>query len=151
MYWVQTVPYLVDVSNSVIVSFSWIILGNNTLDKHMSTFWFGILTFVIILAFILVENAIKNSLELLSLIGGGAMFIMSMLFVLLAVWSVMHGHHIATQPFNLAAFKPSFSLRFFLQIPVRSPSLWCHSPLPDRSGIPLRIPVQKRPWSYFHI
>ena len=86
MYWVQTVPYLVDVSNSVIVSFSWIILGNNTLDKHMSTFWFGILTFVIILAFILIENAIKNSLELLSLIGGGAMFIMSMLFVLLAAW-----------------------------------------------------------------
>lgn len=113
MYWVQTVPYLVDVSNSVIVSFSWIILGNNTLDKHMSTFWFGILTFVIILAFILIENAIKNSLELLSLIGGGAMFIMSMLFVLLAAWSVMHGHHIATQPFNWDSFKPSFSLRYF--------------------------------------
>lgn len=79
----------------------------------MSTFWFGILTFVIILAFILIENAIMNSLELLSLIGGGAMFIMSMLFVLLAVWAVMHGHHIATKPFNWGAFKPSFSLRYF--------------------------------------
>ena len=79
----------------------------------MSTFWFGILTFAIILAFILIENAIKNSLELLSLIGGGAMFIMSMLFVLLAAWSVMHGHHIATQPFNWDSFKPSFSLRYF--------------------------------------
>ena len=41
------------------------------------------------------------------------MFIMSMLFVLLAAWAVMHGHHIATQPFNLSAFKPSFSLRYF--------------------------------------
>lgn len=39
------------------------------------------------------------------------MFIMSMLFVLLAAWAVMHGH--ATQPFNLSAFKPSFSLRYF--------------------------------------
>src|SRR5699024_11836165 len=25
----------------------------------------------------------------------------------------MHGHHIATQPFNLAAFKPTFSLKYF--------------------------------------
>lgn len=84
MYWVQTVPYLVDVSNSVIVSFSWIILGNNSLDKKMSTFWFGILTFVIILIFILLENRLKNSLEILSLLGGGAMFIMSVLFVVMA-------------------------------------------------------------------
>ncbi|WP_367719591.1 APC family permease [Lactobacillus gasseri] len=51
MYWVQSVPYIVDVSNSVIVSFSWMIFGNNSLDKKMSTFWFGILTFVIILIF----------------------------------------------------------------------------------------------------
>lgn len=113
MYWVQSVPYIVDVSNSVIVSFSWMIFGNNSLDKKMSTFWFGILTFVIILIFILLENKLRNSLEILSLIGGGAMFIMSMLFVLLAAWSVMHGHRIATQPFNWGAFKPSFSLNYF--------------------------------------
>lgn len=113
MYWVQSVPYIVDVSNSVIVSFSWMILGNNSLDKRMSTFWFGILTFVIILVFILLENLLKNSLEVLSLIGGGAMFIMSFLFVLLAGYAVMHGHHIATQPFNWSAFKPSFSLNYF--------------------------------------
>ena len=113
MYWVQSVPYIVDVSNSVIVSFSWIIFGDNSLDKRMSTFWFGLLTFAIILLFILLENRLKNSLEILSLLGGGAMFIMSMLFVLLAAWAVMHGHHIATQPFNWSAFKPSFSLNYF--------------------------------------
>lgn len=72
MYWVQSVPYIVDVSNSVIVSFSWMIFGNNSLDKKMSTFWFGILTFVIILIFILLENKLRNSLEILSLIGGGS-------------------------------------------------------------------------------
>lgn len=113
MYWVQTIPYLVDVSNSVIVSFSWIILGDATLGKHMSTFTFGLLTFAIILAFILLENFFKDSLEILSLIGGGAMFIMSMLFVLMTFWAVTHGAHIATQPFNLEAFKPSFSLHYF--------------------------------------
>lgn len=113
MYWVQSVPYIVDVSNSVIVSFSWIILGDNSLGKRMSAASFGLLTFIIILLFILLENRLKNSLEILSLIGGGAMFIMSMLFVLLAGYAIMHGHRIATQPFNLAAFKPSFSLNYF--------------------------------------
>ncbi|TGJ51643.1 hypothetical protein E4M16_14150, partial [Ligilactobacillus ruminis] len=41
-----------------------------TLGKHMSTFTFGLLTFAIILAFILLENFFKDSLEILSLIGG---------------------------------------------------------------------------------
>ena len=90
MYWVQTIPYLVDVSNSIIVSFSWIILGDATLSSHMSTFTFGLLTFVIILAFILLENIFKNALEILSLIGGGAMFIMSMLFVLMTGYALTH-------------------------------------------------------------
>ena len=63
MYWVQTIPYLVDVSNSIIVSFSWIILGDATLSSHMSTFTFGLLTFVIILAFILLENIFKKRLR----------------------------------------------------------------------------------------
>nr|WP_050901048.1 amino acid permease [Companilactobacillus versmoldensis] len=113
MYWVQSVPYIVDVSNSVIVSFSWMFLGNNTLDKRMSTFWFGMLTFAIILIFILLENVFKNSLEILSLVGGGAMFVMSVLFVLLAGYAVMNGAPIATQPFNWGSFMPNFSLKYF--------------------------------------
>src|SRR5699024_6969531 len=153
MYWTQTIPYLVDVSNSVIVSISWIVLGNNTLGHHMSTFTFGmltfviillfiifenvfrdslevfsiigggaiflfcmlfyLLTFVIILLFIIFENVFRDSLEVLSIIGGGAMFLISMLFVFMTVWALTHGAHIATQPFNLHAFKPNFSLHYF--------------------------------------
>ena len=113
MYWVQSVPYIVDVSNSVIVSFSWMIFGNNSLDKknvNILVWNFDIRNYF---DFYFIRNKLRNSLEILSLIGGGAMFIMSMLFVLLAAWSVMHGHHIATQPFNWGAFKPSFSLNYF--------------------------------------
>ncbi|ETA74370.1 APC family permease [Ligilactobacillus equi] len=113
MYWTQTIPYLVDVSNSVIVSLSWIILGNNTLGDKMSTTTFGLLTFAIILAFIIFENVFRDSLEVLSIIGGGAMFAISMLFVFMTGWALTHGAHIATQPFNLAAFKPNFSLHYF--------------------------------------
>ena len=97
MYWVQSVPYMVDISNSIIVSWSWVFLGNNSLSKHMSPFIFGLLTFSIILAFIVIQNIFNNSLETLSIIGGSAMFILSMLFVILTGWSVLHGLHPATQ------------------------------------------------------
>lgn len=112
MYWTQTIPYLVDVSNSVVVSISWIILGNATLNQHMSTTTFGLMTFIIILLFIIFENKVKNSLEILSIIGGGAMFLISMLFVFMTVWALAHGAHIATH-FSWSAFKPSFSLHYF--------------------------------------
>lgn len=113
MYWVQSVPYMVDISNSIIVSWSWVFLGNNGLSKHMSPFIFGLLTFSIILAFIVIQNIFNNSLETLSIIGGSAMFILSMLFVILTGWSVLHGLHPATQPFNWHAFVPKFSLHYF--------------------------------------
>src|SRR5699024_4049180 len=54
-----------------------------------------------------------DCLEVLSIIGGGAMFLISMLFVFMTVWALTHGAHIATQPFNLHAFKPNFSLHYF--------------------------------------
>lgn len=112
MYWTQTIPYLVDVSNSVVVSPSWIILGNASLNEHVSTTTFGPMTFLIILLFILFENKMKNSLEVLSLIEGDAMFLISMLFVFMTVWTLMYGAHVATH-FSWDAFKPSFSLHYF--------------------------------------
>src|SRR5699024_9511473 len=93
MYWVQSVPYIVDVSNSVIVSFSWMFIGNISFKYTMSTFSFGILIYVIILVFFMLENVIKNSLEILSLSGLSAMFFMSALFVLLASYAVLLARH----------------------------------------------------------
>lgn len=112
IYWSSTLPYLVDVSNSVIVALSWMILGNNSLGQHMSTQWFGIFTFIVILVFILLENLFTRSLEVMSLIGGAAMFIMALLFVCLAAAGVAKGFPIATH-FSWAAFKPHFSTHYF--------------------------------------
>ncbi|MFK3586793.1 APC family permease [Lactobacillus sp. 23-2] len=112
MYWAQTIPYLVDVSNSVIVAISWLILGNNTLSQHMSTFTFGLLTFVIILLFLVFENSYRKALDIMSLIGGIAMFSMSFIFVLLVAWALTHGAHMAT-PLTWSNLKPSFSLHYF--------------------------------------
>ncbi|WP_281164604.1 APC family permease [Liquorilactobacillus sicerae] len=113
MYWAACLPYIVDVANSVIVSFSWLVLGDNSLDRRMSNFMFGLLTFVIILAFILLQNLFKKSMEVMATIGGGAMFLMTVLFVIMTGYSLAHGGKIATQPFNFHSFIPNFSLQYF--------------------------------------
>lgn len=113
MYWAACLPYIVDVANSTIVSYSWLILGDGSLSSRMSSFWFGVWTFVIILVFILLENLIKKSLEVMATIGGWAMFGMTILFVVMTGWTLLNGGKIATQPFNLKAFIPNFSLSYF--------------------------------------
>lgn len=113
MYWAACLPYIVDVANSTIVALGWLILGNNSLGHRMSNFMFGLLTFVVILIFVVFENFFQRSLEIMSTLGGFAMFFMTILFVVMTVWSLLHGGHIATQPFNLHAFIPSFSSQYW--------------------------------------
>ena len=114
MLWASLLPYLVDVANSVIVSLSWLVLGNNTLDKYMTDKMFGIFTFAVILIFLLTQNLVQHSMEFMSMLGGAAMFIMTILFVLMTGAGVAAGgFHIATQPFDWSAFIPKFDTHYF--------------------------------------
>lgn len=114
MFWASLLPYLVDVANSVIVSLSWLVLGNNTLDKYMTNEMFGFFTFAVILIFLLTQNLVQHSLEFMSMIGGAAMFIMTILFVLMTGAGVAAGgFRIATQPFTWSAFIPNFDTHYF--------------------------------------
>lgn len=116
MYWSACIPYMVDVANTLIVSLSWLALGNGSLSEHMSSTTFGLLTFGIILLFILLENHFKKSLEVMATIGGGAMFLMTVLFIVMTGYALLHGAKIATTPFNLKAFIPNFTPQYFSTI-----------------------------------
>lgn len=106
-YWITGLPYVVDVANSVVVSFGWIINGNGDLQAHMGNAWFGILTAVIFIIFIWIQHFFKNkSLEVMSTIGGAAMFIMTVLFVVMTFVGLAKGNAIATHPFDFKAFMP---------------------------------------------
>ncbi|KRN88365.1 apc family amino acid-polyamine-organocation transporter [Ligilactobacillus ceti DSM 22408] len=111
-YWVVGLPYIVDVANSMVVSFGWLILGNNSLEDKLTNSQFALATAAIFLIFIWIQHHLRNSLEILSIIGGGAMFIMSILFVLLTFVALGRGGHVATQPFNVKAFIPHFDLKY---------------------------------------
>ncbi|KRM98824.1 APC family permease [Loigolactobacillus rennini] len=113
-YWVVGLPYIVDVANSVVIAFGWLIHGNGDIDTYMSKALFGVLTTVVFVGFIFFEHLFKNkSLAIMSVIGGGSMFIMTILFVVMTVVALTTGGHIATQPFTPHAFIPKINGHFF--------------------------------------
>ncbi|MDG2981871.1 APC family permease [Latilactobacillus curvatus] len=115
-YWVASLPYLVDVANSMVVSFFWIITGNGNLEDKLSRASFALLTAAITILFIFFQHKFTSSLQVLSIIGGGAMFVMTILFVLMTFVGLLNGGHIATHPLNAHTFIPKFDLHYFSTI-----------------------------------
>lgn len=112
MYWAQTIPYLIDCASSVVVSISWIILGDNSLGRRMSPMVFSLITFAIILLFLIFDNTVKNALDATSLWSGIAMVAMTIIFFAMIVWSLTHGGHIATK-LTWDNIRPHLSLNYF--------------------------------------
>lgn len=111
-YWVASIPYVVDTANSVVVAIGWLINGNNSMERNMSNQMFALLTFLVFIVFILLQSRLRHSLQILSIIGGGAMFLMTVLFVILTAVDLAGGAKIASAPLNIGMFVPKFNLHF---------------------------------------
>ncbi|MBD9000045.1 MAG: amino acid permease, partial [Lactobacillus ruminis] len=113
-YWAASVPYVVDSANSVVVGFGWAFTGSNKFQDTMSNASFTFWTFVTFIIFIFIQHHLKNSMEILSTIGGGMMFIMTILFVILAFFGLAKsGGHMATQPMTWHTIIPKFDLKYW--------------------------------------
>lgn len=115
-YWAASIPYVVDTANSVVVGIGWAITGSSKFQDAISNSQFALWTLLTFAVFILVQSHFKRSLELLSMIGGIAMFGMTVLFVIMSISSLALGGHIATQPMNLGAIVPKFDLKYLTTV-----------------------------------
>ena len=111
-YWVSGLHYIVDVANSMVISFGWLIYGNNSLSNRMSNAMFALLTAVIFTIFIFIEHRLKNSLQIFSIIGGGAMFFMTILYVIMTFVYLGQGGTPHTEPFTWKAFLPHVDMKY---------------------------------------
>ena len=114
--WVCALPYLVDVANSTVVSFGWLFAGNNSYEDKMNNWTFALLTAVVFIIFIFFQHRFANSLQILSVIGGGAMFIITILYIIMTFAYLGKGGHIETQPFNWRSIFPTFDTKFFTSL-----------------------------------
>lgn len=78
----------------------------------MSNSKFALFTLLIFVFFIIIQSRFEHSLEVLSTIGGIAMFGMTVLFVLMTVTALGMGGHIATKPLTVHTIVPSFNLHY---------------------------------------
>lgn len=111
-YWVAGLPYIVDVANSMLISFGWLINGNNKMSDTMTNSMFALLTAVIFTLFIFIQHHLKNSLQWLSIIGGGAMFVVTILYAIMTVVYLTQGNAPHTEPFTIKSFIPKFDLHY---------------------------------------
>ncbi|WDT65202.1 amino acid permease [Companilactobacillus crustorum] len=111
-YWAASIPYVVDTANSLVVGLGWLFNGNAGLQNKMSNGWFAFWTLVIFVVFIFTQSRFKRSLEILSTIGGVAIFGLTILFVLMTFTGLAMGGHIATQPFTIHTIIPKFNLHY---------------------------------------
>lgn len=112
-YWVAGLPYIVDVANSTLISFGWIVNGSGKMSNLMSNSMFALLSSVIFTIFIFIQHHLKNSLQWLSIIGGSAMFIVTILYVIMTIYYLGQGKAPQTQPFTFKAFIPKFDFHYF--------------------------------------
>lgn len=116
-YWAASVPYVVDSANSVVVGFGWAFTGSDKFQDTMSNAQFTLWTFIIFIIFIIIQRRLANSMEFLSVVGGGMMFVMTILFVVLAfVGLAKNGGHMATQPMNVHTIIPNFDLKYWTTV-----------------------------------
>ncbi|KRL63369.1 APC family amino acid-polyamine-organocation transporter [Lactobacillus psittaci DSM 15354] len=115
-YWVISLPYLVDVANSTVVALGWLVNGNNSMQDKMSNQMFALLTALIFVVFIFCQHRFANSLQILSILGGGAMFVVTILYVIMTVVYLGKGGQVHTQPFNIGSFIPKFDMKFLMSL-----------------------------------
>lgn len=114
-YWAASIPYVIDTANCFLVDIGWGLIGTDKFEDTsvISTPMFTLISFILFLLVVLVSHRFKNSLEVLSDIGGIAMFGMTILFVLMAfVGLFMSGGHTAST-FSVDTIIPKFDLKYF--------------------------------------
>ena len=84
-YWVVHIPYLAQKPQGILVALSWVVQGNGDFVKNTSSLTISLICFVIFLFFLWFASKGIKAINAISSLAGIAAFIMSMLFILLAV------------------------------------------------------------------
>jgi len=116
-YWVVHVPYLAQKPQSALVALSWVTFQNGSLMENLSTVTIQLITLAIFLVFVWLASRGITSIKRLSNVAGIAMFIMSMLYVVMMVAApAITGVSIATKDWSIRGIMPKFDFAYFTTI-----------------------------------
>lgn len=116
-YWVVHIPYLAQKPQSVLISFSWIFFQSGKVVKEFNPLILQSITLAIFIFFVWVASRGINSLKKIGTIAGTSMFVMSILYILLAIAApALTGLKAATPNITLKSFIPNFNFQYFTTI-----------------------------------
>ena len=117
-YWVVHIPYLAQKPQGILVALSWLFRGNGSFVQTTSAIQVSIICLVIFLVFLWIASKGLTTLKMIGNVAGIAMFVMSLLFILLAVSApAMTGAHVATAHMSsLSTYIPKFNFTYLTTI-----------------------------------
>ncbi|MDR2277291.1 MAG: amino acid permease [Vagococcus sp.] len=117
-YWVVHIPYLAQKPQGILISISWIFKQNGNFINTVSATTVAMICLVIFLFFLWISSKGLTTLKRIGGVAGTAMFIMSLLFILLAVSApAISDATFATPDMgNIKSYLPKFDFAYFTTI-----------------------------------
>lgn len=117
-YWVVHIPYLAQKPQQIVIAFNWIIKQNGNLINEVSSTVVSIMSLTIFLFFLWIASKGLTTLKRIGNVAGTAMFIMSLLFILLAVSApAISGASFATPDMgSIKTYIPNFNFAYFTTV-----------------------------------
>ena len=118
-YWVVHIPYLAQKPQGIMISLSWLFKGNGTFINTVPSIIVSVIGLLIFILFLWVASQGLTTLKRIGSIAGTAMFIMSILFIILAVAApfMVKGVKIQSPDMSkLITYIPTFNLNYFTTI-----------------------------------
>ncbi|MGZ9585714.1 amino acid permease [Paenibacillus marinisediminis] len=113
-YWVVHIPYLAQKPQAILIAFGWAWKGNGSLVKEMSTLMVQTLCLIIFLIFLAMASRGITSLRRIGTFAGMSIFVMSLLYILLALAAPsLRGIEVATPNITFNTFIPDFNFAYF--------------------------------------
>lgn len=118
-YWVVHIPYLAQKPQAILIALGWAIKGDGTMVSAMPVNLVAIASLVIFLLFLYLSTKGLSTLKVIGGLAGTAMFVMSILFILLAVGApaIHSSMEIATPNMtSVSTYIPKFDFSYFTTI-----------------------------------
>lgn len=118
-YWVVHVPYLAQKPQSVLIALGWAVNQNGSLVKNMNPLILQSVCLIIFLIFLWVASLGVNSIKKIGTLAGGSMFVMSILFIILAIAApAITTAHTYAIDFSMKSLMPDFNFEYLTTLAI---------------------------------
>lgn len=118
-YWVVHVPYLAQKPQGVLIALGWAVNQNGSMVKNMNPMILQSMCLVIFLLFLWISSKGVNSIKRIGTIAGTSMFVMSILYVILAIAApAITTAHTYSIDFSMKALMPDFNFDYLTTLAI---------------------------------